>query len=341
MNKDYISKSFLILLVFAVLGACYLVFRPFLPELIMATVLASVFYAPYEWLAKKLGNQKNLASLLMCIFILLIIIIPVANLIVFGANKTIDAYNESASFINEYSIDAVKSDLSRLIKLPGLESVNLSEVALSVTKNFSFWLYEQLAKIAIGATSLLLVLIAVYFFFIDGKVLLEKLMYWTPLPNKYDKAIFQKFRDVSYSIMVSIFLVGIAQGIIGAIGFMIAGLPAFFPGIFMAIASLLPYFGASLIWLPASIYLLTIGNIWQGIFLIIWGIIAVSTSDNIIRTYLIKDKAQVHPLFIFFSILGGLTLFGFWGIIFGPLIISLTITIFHIYEMEYTDVLEK
>jgi len=90
-----------------------------------------------------------------------------------------------------------------------------------------------------------------------------------------------------------------------------------------------------LIWLPVGIYLLIAGQIWQGIFLLTWGGLIVSMIDNLIRAYIIKGKAQVHPIFIIFSILGGISLFGFWGIIFGPLIISLAATVMHIYETEY------
>ena len=73
----------------------------------------------------------------------------------------------------------------------------------------------------------------------------------------------------------------------------------------------------------------------------VWGALIDGNSDKLLRTYLIKNKAGVHPLFVFFSILGGLSIFGFWGIIFGPLIIALAVTILHIYELEYENVLEK
>ncbi len=128
---------------------------------------------------------------------------------------------------------------------------------------------------------------------------------------------------------------------IGAIGFLIVGFPVFFPSITMAFTSIIPYVGTALVWVPIGLYLLVTGNIWQGIFIMIWGAVIVGNSDNVIRAYLIKDKAGVHPLFVVFSILGGLSLFGFWGIVFGPLVISLAVTILHIYEMEYESVLEK
>jgi len=103
----------------------------------------------------------------------------------------------------------------------------------------------------------------------------------------------------------------------------------------MGFLSLLPYIGAGFVWFPAGIYLLFIGKIWQGVFLLIWGIFAVSMIDNVVRAYIIKGKAQIHPILIILSILGGISLFGFWGVFLGPLIISIAITVFHIYELEY------
>ncbi len=109
----------------------------------------------------------------------------------------------------------------------------------------------------------------------------------------------------------------------------------------MGFLLLLPYFGATLVWFPIAIYLLATGQVWQGIFLLAWGAGVVATSDNLIRAYIIKGKAQVHPIFVIFSIFGGISLFGFWGVIFGPLIISLAVTVLHIFELEYGDILER
>ena len=180
-----------------------------------------------------------------------------------------------------------------------------------------------------------------FFFFVKGEAIAKKMMYLTPLPNKYDVKLFKKFRDISFSIMISTFVVAIVQGILGAVGFIIIDFPFLAPSIFIAIFSLIPAIGTGLIWFPIAVYLLFIGEIWQGIFLLVWGIAVVSTVDNLIRAYIVKDKAGVHPIIIILSILGGISVFGFWGVVLGPLIISLTITVMHIYELEYKDVLEK
>lgn len=348
MNKFFISKVFTTILVIIALVACYFVFKPFLVEIIIAMILVSIFYKPFEWLSGKIKikGKRQIASLIMCLLVVLIIIVPLVNLIVFAAQKSVLAYSDILKFVNNANWDEkVGNGLMEKANLIGLNRENFESVVVEAARKSSNWLVSGAASLLRGTTSfiisLLVILFTMFFFFVDGKTMLEKIMYLTPLPNKYDREIFKKFKDVSYSTFVSTFVVAIVQGILGAVGFMIVGLPAFFAGIAIAFVSILPYIGSIIITLPAGIYLIFIGQVWQGVFMIIWGAVVVGNIDNLIRAYMMKGKSQVHPLFIIFAIFGGITLFGFWGVVIGPLIISLAVTIMHIYELEYQDVLEK
>jgi predicted PurR-regulated permease PerM len=217
----------------------------------------------------------------------------------------------------------------------------------------SNWLVGGAAGIIKSTTSfifsVLLIIVTMFFFFIDGKEMLEKLMHLTPLPNKYDRTIFKKFQDVSLSFIVSTFIIALIQGFACWLSFFIIGLPflfnvplpAFFAGIAAAFFSFIPLLGAWLIWVPGAIYLLLTGHIWAAIFLAFWGFLIIHPIDNVLRPMFLRKKAEVHPIFLLFSILGGIALFGFWGLVIGPLIVAVTVTIFHIYELEYKNVLEK
>jgi len=345
-NKTSLPKIFLIFLVALIIFACYLIFKPFLVEIIAAAILVSIFYRPYEYLVSKFRGRKHIAALVMCLLIALLIIVPLANFMVYAAQKSVEAYSEIVKKVSENNIgDIINDGFLNKFNYLGIDASSLKGVALEMAKKLKDWLVSGGANLIKGTTSfivsLILIIFTMFFFFVDGEKMLAKLMYWTPLSNKYDKRIFQKFRNVSLMTMMSTLVTAIAQGLIGAIGFMVIGLPAFFAGVAMGFLSLAPYIGSALIWLPVSAYLLFTGKIWQGIFLLAWGAGVVSTVDNLIRAYVIKGKANVHPIFIIFSILGGIVLFGFWGILFGPLIISLAVTVLHIYELEYESVLEK
>jgi predicted PurR-regulated permease PerM len=344
--KDNLSKPFLIILVLLVLVACYLVFKPYLSEILVAAVLVSIFYKLYEKLVRFLNGKRNIAAGIMCFLLVLVIIIPIVNLIIYSGQQSVEAYQNTVQFLNENDMETVLQDsyLSEL-NVFGFDPASIEQFVTDTLRKSSNWLVGGATTLIAETTkfifSLFLIILIMFFFFVDGKNILKKLMYWSPLKNTYDLEIFNKFRSVSYSIFVSTFVTAAAQGLVGAIGFIIIGLPAFFAGILMGFLSLLPYIGAAFIYVPVGVYLLLIGEVWKGIFLLAWGAIVLGNTDNILRGYMIKGRAQVNPIFIILSILGGISLFGFWGLIIGPLIISITVTVLHIYEMEYTNSLDK
>lgn len=345
-----LSKPFLIILLIIALFALYYILKPFLTEILVATILASIFYKPYLRLVKFLKGKRHAAAALMCVLLLLIIIIPVVRIIIYGGQQSGPAYIQTVEFFNNNNPDQI-FELEIFTSGP-LSFLNISDdngalknVFLDVMKGTSNWLMQG-ATIFVKETtnfvvSLIFIIITMFFFFLDGKSMLEKLMYLSPLPNKYDFEIFRKFREVSYTGLISTFVTAGAQGIVGAIGFAIVGFPALLAGILVALLSLLPYIGSMIFYIPVSIYYLLSGQIWQGIFVLLWGLILIGNTDNIIRAYMLKGKAQVNPIFIIFSILGGVIMFGFWGVIIGPLIIAIVATIFHIYELEYCKELDK
>lgn len=343
-----LTKPFLLLLVLLVLIGCYLVFRPFLTEIFVAAIMASVFYTPYQRFSKFLRGHNNLAAVLMCLLLLILIILPTVKLMTYAGEKSVDAYSATVAFFDDHTVnDLFKTSFFQqgILSYLHLENYRLPDDAfkntlLSVLKQSSNWLISG-ATFALKETttfviSIILIVVAMFFFFIDGQKMLERLMRLSPLPNKYDIELFNKFRAVSYSTLMSTFVSAIGQGIVGAIGFAIVGFPALLAGVLIALLSLLPI-GSVIFYLPMGLYYLLIGSFWQGIFILLWGMILISSTDNIIRTYMIKGRAEINPLFVLFSILGGVVMFGFWGVVLGPLIIALAVTVLHLYELEFCD----
>ncbi len=313
----------------------------------MAAILATIFYKPYVALTKAFKGRKNLAAILMCLLLVLLIILPAVKLIVYGAEKSVVAYDETVAFFSNHSLEEVlnsgvieRSPL-RYLNLDNFQNKAFQDTILTAAKNSSAWLIagatDLVKETANFVFSLILIIITMFFFFVDGKQMLVHLMHLSPLPDKYDREIFDKFRDVSYSTLVATFVASFAQGIVGAIGFAIVGFPVFLAFVLIFLFSFLPYLGSAIFYLPVGIYYLLTGEIWQGIVVIIWGFLFIGTIDNVVRAYIIKGKAKVNPIFIFFSILGGLALFGLWGVVIGPLILTLAIAIIHIYELEFCE----
>ena len=347
-----LTKPFLLILVLLVTVGCYLVFRPFLTEILMAAVLATIFYKPFTYLTKLLKGRQNIAALLMCLLLVLLIILPSVKLLIYGAEKSIVTYDETVVFFSNHNINDVfnnelfqKKPLSYLqLDSFNFQNQNFQNAILTVAKDSSLWLLSG-ATTALKETtnfffSVFLIILTMFFFFVDGKKMLNRLMSLSPLPDKYNEEIFRKFSVVGYTTLVSTFVAAFAQGIAGAIGFSIVGFPVLLAFILVTLLSLLPYLGSMLFYLPVGIYYLLTGEIWQGIFVLAWGFLVISLVDNVILTFMIKDKAEINPIFVFFAILGGITLFGFWGVIVGPLMVALAVTIFHIYEIEFCQTLD-
>jgi predicted PurR-regulated permease PerM len=338
MKNDYLAKPFLIILLILSLFACFLIFKPFLTEIVIAAVLVSFFYKPFKFFSRLFKGRRGLAAALVCVLVLMIVIIPVTNLIIFSGKKSVTAYAETVNFINNSSEDVKASILSKT-EIINIDEDRIKNIILEATKNIRDWISKGASFVVKGTTdfivSLVLIVLTMFFFFLDGRKMVEKLKAWSPLPDKYDTELFNKFREVSYTAIISTFATAAVQGLVGGIGFLILGLPAFYAGILIAFFSLIPYIGSMLVYVPVGIYLLLIGEIFQGLFMLAWGSILIGNIDNLMRAYILRGKSNVNPIFIIFALIGGLALFGFWGLVIGPLMIAISATLFHIYELEF------
>lgn len=347
-----ITKPFLIILVAAVLFLSYLIFKPFITEILVAAILVSVFYTPFEYFVKSLGGRRNLAALLMCLILVAVIIIPLVKLVSYGGQKSVGLYSSTLAFFENNNFgDIFKDDVfkSGPLSYLNLDKINVSSEAfqntiLEISKKISGFLISGATTVFKETTrfviSLAFIIMTMFFFFVDGPKMLKRIMYLSPLPNNHDQIIFNKFRKVSRTIFASTFVAALAQGLVGALGFWIIGFPPLLAGILVALLSLLPYVGSMIFYVPVGIFYILSGDVKEGIFILLYGALIIGSIDNVIRAWMIKDDAEVNPIFVLFAILGGLSLFGFWGIILGPLIIALMVTVFHIYELEFCSSLD-
>ena len=343
---DNLTKPFILILVALVLIGCYLVFQPFLTEILMAAILASVFYTPYKHFSRFLRGHNHLAAILMCLLLLVLIILPSVQFIAYAGEKSVAAYETTVNFFNNHTVnDLFKTEFFQqgTLRYLNLGTYNfdnsaVKDTVLSILKQSSNWLLSGATSVLKGTTdfiiSLILIVITMYFFFVDGENMAGHLVALLPLPEKYHQEIFRKFRAVSRTTFLSTFVASAAQGVVGAIGFAIIGFPAFLAGLLVAFFSLLPL-GSMVFYVPMGLYYLLVGQIWQGVFALLWGVLVISTVDNIVRAYMIKGEAEINPIFVLFSVLGGIVLFGFWGVILGPLLVALAVTVLHIYALEF------
>lgn len=135
-------------------------------------------------------------------------------------------------------------------------------------------------------------------------------------------------------------LLAVLQGAFAAIGFAIIGVPSpFIWGIITLFASFIPFIGSAIIWVSIGVIYLILGQYGSSIFILIWGATLISSSDNILRPFLLKEGIKIHPLILFVAVLGGFYAFNVAGLIIGPLIIVFLSTLLYIYQLEFDDIL--
>lgn len=184
-----------------------------------------------------------------------------------------------------------------------------------------------------GFFNTFVLLLTLFFILRDGKILLREIRNLTPLKEEDKDAIFETMYRTVLAVIYGTAGTAIAQAIMGFIGYTIAGIEfALIWSILTFIAAFIPPFGAAFIWVPLDIYLFTTKGLKEGIMLLIWGTLFISTMDNIVRPLVMKQGIKLPYIALFFSTIGGLIQFGFVGIFLGPLILSTLIVVVDIYE---------
>jgi len=355
MVVNRLPGYFLLFCIIGVLYLLYFVMEPFLTTFILAAVLTVLFYSVYQRLLKSFRGLKRLASLVTCLLIIFIIVIPLSAFIVMLAKEAIDMYQTMSVKIASGSLDFLFKwesggwlfDIKqKLLPFVNIDTLEIKKMILNAAQGVSTFLVEQSATFVknLGslAISFVVMLFSMYYLFRDGDVLVNKLTILSPLPSKYESRIVDRIRETVKAIAIGVFFTAIIQGVVAGIGYTIAGIsnPVFW-GAATAFFSLIPLLGTAAVWVPASIITFLLGDHASGIFLFLWGIFLVGTVDNLVRPYLIGGRVHTYPLMTFFVVLGGIWAFGLKGLIFGPLILVLLLTLLHVYELEYKNVLNK
>lgn len=321
--------AFTLILLMAIL-VLYLL-KDFFTPILVAIILAILTYPIYNYINKKTKKPTLSASLIILIIILLILI-PVSILsgLLISQLQNFN-YDENQVLMLEEKVNSFAGTSYSFLDLFDQFQEYVKDEA---TKSFS--------KI-VGFTSNFLLSLFIMFFIlfyllVEKDIFIRELKRFLPFSNNGSKRLIVETNGMIKAILLGQFFTAVVQGILGMISFLIVGINgAIFWGFIMIILSLIPVVGAFIIWVPVGVYLLLEGQIWQGVFVLLWGGLVVSQIDNLIRPKLInRFSSIIHPLETLLGIFAGLALFGFIGIIIGPLIFSLLKILILIYREDYS-----
>jgi len=345
MKREHFITALFFTIVAVFLYLFYRIIVPFFAPICWAAVFAILFFPLYEKLLTRV-RTKGLAALIVCLVILILIIGPVTYLFIALVNEAADAVATNAMYksgqldrlltVDLPWIDSMKEKLSQYYDPSKL---NLDVIARDAINKASSLVVSQTTWLITNGTKaafyFVLMIFTMYYFFKEGSLIVTKLRRLTPLPAEQVSVTFSQLRDIIQATMYGGVVVALIQGIMGGFLFFIVGIhsPVFW-GAIMAFLSIIPFIGAFIIYVPAGIILIIGGSYVKGLAVILVGSLIISQVDNVIRPYLISGKTAMHPLLLFFSIMGGIALFGLLGIVLGPMIAAIFMTLLKVFELS-------
>ena len=292
----------------------------------------------YNFIFKRIKNS-TISAFIVSLIILAVLIIPlllVGNIVFnetanfFITVKSINFATLSDNYIEKYLGGFVGEN----IDITGFIKDGLNRLSIALIESLDKFILDIPQKIISG----FVMFFVMFYLFKDGKRLIFSIIEALPLKSKYKEEIAKKFNDTIYATMYGIVITAIIQGIVGAIGLWIFGVNSpILWGVVMAIFAMLPFIGSGFVWFPAAVYKLAINDTINGVGLLLYGLLIVSTIDNIIRPKIIGSRSKVHPAIVLIGALGGIKLFGIIGIVIGPLILAILTAFFELYLSEEYD----
>ncbi len=326
-------------------------FWPFISILVLAAVVTSIFKPVYNFFNRKISSL--FASLLTCAFIFFILFIPIVFFVGILSKEAYSLYLmgkggaisdqikpllESSRILEK--INLVLSNLN--MEITGEE---LNKAISELGKFVGLFLFQQASSIASNVLKFFVyfffMLLVIYYLLIDGDKLVAFIINLSPLPREQDEKLIQKFKDMAGAILIGNGLGGLIQGVAGGIVFLLFNFnQPFLWGVIMGLLAFLPIIGIGAVFIPAALYLILKGRIASGIFFVVFYIILSGGIEYLLKPKLVGQRVKMHTLLVFFSIIGGLKMFGILGIIYGPLVATAFLTLTDIYYTSYQQLVD-
>jgi predicted PurR-regulated permease PerM len=341
MTSVGFRRGFLILLVALITIAFLWMIRIFLLTIILAALFTGVAYPIHRRLTQWFGGRERIAAVTTLLLLVLLVIGPLLGVAGAVANE--------AARVNETILPKLQELIAQpslfdewLAGVPGYERIapyreEILKRAGQMIEGAGAFILNALRATAMSTVVFIfhfvVMLYTMYFFFLDGPQMVRAMLGYLPLADSDKQHMLEQFVSVTRATLKGTVLIGLAQGVLGGFAFWMVGISgAVFWGTVMTVLSIIPGIGGALVWVPAAIILLAMGNVWQAIVLAAFSALVVGSVDNLLRPILVGRDTKMHELMIFFSTLSGLLLFGAMGFIIGPILAALFLTIWDIFR---------
>jgi predicted PurR-regulated permease PerM len=350
VNPLRLRRILLATLAFAITLLFLWMISEFLLALLFAAILSGMFHPLYRRLVRRFGNRKGWAAATTVFLVFVLAIGPLIGFSALVTTQAIELGAEARTLVEARlrespRLEDLMGDLPMLQKLRPYREQILAKAGELAGQAGALAVRAATEGARQAVTFLLMLFITLYamfFFLLDGRTILRKILYYLPLPAEDENQMLDRFVSVTRATIKGTLVVGVVQGALAGLAFWAVGIEgAALWGTVMAVLSVLPGIGTALIWIPAVIYLFVIGRAGAATGLLIWCAAVVGTIDNVLRPFLVGKDTKMSDLLILLSTLGGIVLFGFTGFVVGPIVAALFVTVWDLYGMAFADILPE
>lgn len=311
---------------------CWLMLRPFMGVLAWAVVLVIVFYPVHKKIGSRIG-RRSWSALISCLLVVLVVVLPltlVTLAVIHEFSKVAPDLPSNLSYLFSQQ-PAVLGKVSDWAQSRfGIDILSWQDFFIQQFRNLSQRLlgasFNLLGNVISSIIKAFFVIFTMYYLFRDGDKIANKLPDALPLDREQSEALIFRTQQVVNASVYGVVTIAALQGFLGGIAYWILGIPSpILWAVLTAFVCMIPLAGSFLVWAPLAIYLILTGHWIKALLLIIWGGLVISMIDNLLRPKLVGNQTRLHELFIFFSVLGGISVFGLLGIVLGPVVLAITL----------------
>jgi len=311
---------------------CWLMLRPFLGVLAWAVVLVIVFYPVHKKIASRIG-RRSWSALVSCILVVLVVLLPLTLLVVAVIQELGKVVPNLPSNLSQ-TFSQQPAFLARLAQWVqerfGLDILGFQDFFIQQLRNISEGLlgasFSLVGNIVTSVVKAFFVIFTMYYLFRDADKIVNKLPDALPLNRDQSEALIARTQQVVSASVYGVVTIAALQGLLAGLAYWILGIPSpILWAVLTAFVCMIPIAGSFLVWVPLAIYLIATGHWTKAVLLVVWGGLVISTIDNLLRPKLVGTQTRLHELFIFFSVLGGISVFGLLGIVLGPVVLAITL----------------
>ena len=317
---------------------CWKLISPFVEVLLWAGVLVVVFFPVHERILRRV-RSPNLAAGLSCVLVVVTILGPVTLVTLAIVGEAADAVDNVQAGINRLldPNSRVHQIVDRWIDLDEIRAGEWKADLLKALQERGGAIAGQTltyaGRVLRAVIKIFFVVFTMYYFFRDSERIRAALHDVLPLEHEQSARIFSHTREVIAASVNGVVVIAAVQGTLGGIAFAVLRVPSpLMWGAVMFVTSMIPLGGAALTWAPVALYLLFTGHWVKALILAVWGALVIGMLDNVLRPKLVGNRTRLHELLVFFSVIGGLAVFGPLGLVVGPVVVAITLALLDVFR---------